>query len=232
MNMFRRKQQKLETLPALIAANERIASSHSNDGGQVAWLVVDGTAESAASRKRLGLCLILSLVAVITGGIFLNKALATEMAASGGFSFLVMVFFFGLLVWASVCFSKDTRIFTVNTDSLFVKLRDGTSEYEMTQIVGVQLHQVDQQRIDAERRERRHQSDPKLIEPYSMDLTLETSLGGVDLGSVYGIKNAQEVANSINMALQFMKGRTGTGEGTVTDPAYQYRGKTAGQIPA
>lgn len=232
MNMFRRKQQKLEALPALIAANERIESWHSKDDGQVAWLVVDGTAESAASRKRLGLCLILSLVAVITGGIFLNKALATEMTASGGFSFLVMAFLFGLLVWASARFSKDIRICTVKTDSLVVKLRDGTSEYEMSQIVGVQLHQVDQQRIDAERRERRNQSDPKLIEPYSMDLMLETSLGGVDLGSVYGIKNAQEVSNSINMALQFMKGRTGTGEGTVTDPAYQYRGKAAGQIPA
>lgn len=232
MNLFRRKQQNLEAVPPQIATNQRIERWHSNDDGLVTALVVDGTAESAASRKRLGLCLILSLVAVITGGIFLNKALAHEMAASGGFSFLVMGFLFVLLVWASVRFTKDTRLFTVKTDSLVVKLRDGTSDYAMNQIVGVQLHRVDQQRIDAERRERRHQTDPKLLEPFSMDLMLETSLGGVDLGSVYGIKDAQDIANSINSALQFMKGRTGTGEGTVTDPSFQYRGKAAGQIPA
>jgi len=232
MNLFRRKQPKFEALPAQIAANGRIEHWHSNGDGQVAWLVVDGTAESAASRKRFGLCLILSLAAVITGGMFLNKALAAHVVDSGVVSFWAMAFLFAFLVWASARLTKDIRKFTVNTDTLVVKLRDGTSEYAMSQIVGVQLHQVNQQRIDAERRERRHQSDPKLIEPYSMDLTLETGLGGIDLGSVFGIKDAQEIANSVNMALQFMKGRTGTGEGTVTDPAYQYRGKTAGQIPA
>lgn len=234
MKFFRNKQRRknYEDLPTQIKSNARIEDWHHDSDGALAYLVVNGTAESAASKEKYSLLLGLSILALIVGAFVLNGTVLAKVNGSGWLTMWGCFFaIYGLHhLWKWFC--RDTRIFQIWDDRVLVRRPDGEREYALTDVVGVQLGSVDQQRIHEEQRKKRKQKDPKFLEPYSMDVFLQTSLGMEELGSIFGLKDAQEIANSMNAAIQYMKGRQGIGEGPVLNPAHQYRNKTAGQIPA
>lgn len=229
---FRRQQKQYEKLPTQIAKNPLITPWHDTNTGRLSYLVIDGTAESAASKDKYWQGMGLSCLTLFVGALLLNGAIAAKVIDAW---WLIMwgCFFaiYGLHhLWKRLC--RDIRICQVWDDRVLIELRDVHNEYALTEVVGIQLMPVDQQRINEELRKKRKHTNPELLEPYSMDLFLQTSLGMEELGSVFGLKQAQEIVNAMNAAIQYMKGRQGTGEGPVLNPAHQYRNKSAGRIPA
>jgi hypothetical protein len=234
MGLFWKKQSKkeYEKLPAQIADNDRILNYHRNSDGILGYLVVDGTAESVVSKEKYKLLMGLSILTWVIGAFVLNQTIFAQFNGSG---FLTICFsplvFLGVHEFLlHLC--RDKRICEVWGDRIFIERPEGRKEYALTDVVGVHLGGTDQQRIYEEQRKKRKQKDPEFLEPYSMDVFLETSLGMEDLGSIFGLKDAQDIATSMNTAILYMKGRQGIGEGPVHNPAHQYRNKTAGQIPA
>ncbi len=234
MALFWKKQPKteFEKLPDQITHNDRILNYHRNSDGILACLVIDGTAESVASKEKYKLLMGLSYLVVIVGAIILNRTVFAHVGWSAFASIIGgIILLMGLSdLWKYLC--RDTRICKVWNDRVYIERPDGKKEYALTDVVGIHLGRPDQQRIHEEQRKKRKQKDPEFLEPFSMDVFLETSLGMEDLGSIFGLKDAREIATSMNAAIQYMKGRQGIGEGPVHNPAHQYRNKTAGQIPA
>jgi len=234
MALFWKKQPKteFEKLPAQITHNDRILNYHHNSDGMLACLVIDGTAESVASKEKYKLLMGVSVLTWVIGAFVLNGTIFAHINGLGflmmGFSPLILLGVHEFLL--HLC--RDTRICEVWKDRVFIERPEGKKEYALTDVVGIHLGRADQQRIHEEQRKKRKLKDPEFLEPFSMDVFLETSLGMEDLGSIFGLKDAQEIATSMNAAIQYMKGRQGIGEGPVHNPAHQYRSKTAGQIPA
>lgn len=232
MNLFWKKKVPFEKLPPQISGNELIERWHRKQDGQLDRLIVDGTAKSRESEKRLGRYIGVSLLVSLIAAFFMGGLLSPTPDGRGAVVFWTFILLFGPLCWASYKGARDRRICTVTKDELQIEYLGQQQNFPLTQIVGVRLHSVDRQRIHEEQKAKRREADPKLIEPFSMDVSLETVLGNVELGSIYGLQDAQNITNAINCAITFMKGRSHTGKGTVVDPQFQYRQKVAGGIPA
>lgn len=234
MKLFQKKFQEHEALPDVITSNGLIQRWHSNADGALAFLVVNASAKSAENLQRFWLRVVISFVGCWIGGVVLKNVLIAPgigIAGPGIVAFwCAFLVFWVLVIWLSK-FRNEKRICTITTTHLTIERWQGVRTYALTQVVGVQRHAIDQQRIDEERRRYRRQRDPRLMQPYSSELMLETDLGQVSLGAVFGLEEARDIANSLNTAIQFMKGRSSTGAGPVVDPRFQYRHKTAGRIP-
>lgn len=234
MRLFRKKVQDFEVLPDQITANERITCWHSTTDGSLGYLVIDGSAKSAESVQRFWRIVGILIIGCWIAGVALKHALISAKILSAGAGlagFLGAIALFAALVFWSTQYWREKRVCTVTTDTLTIEQQNGTLQFALNQVVGIQRHAVDQQRVDTERRRLRRQRDPRLMQPFSADLMLETSLGQVALGAVFGLEDARNIADALNTAIQFMKGRTASGAGTVVDPQFQYQRKTAGQIP-
>lgn len=232
MKLFRWKKGSYEKLPPQIAKNALIKCWHHGDDGKLAYLVIDGTADSYEGKRQYERNLRRFGLGAFIGFFVLNGVLEGPPAGVAWLSFWIIFALTPVLVWISKRLARETRICTITPTTLTVERPDDTIEYDLNGVVGVQVHQLDQQRVNQEWRERRKEKDPEMIAPFSMDLLLETNLGQVDLGSVYGLQDARAIADAINRAIQFMKGRTGTGNNAAVNPEFQYRRKTAGKIPA
>ena len=228
---FRKKIPNRERLPPEVGGNKRITHWFRTDNGRLDHLAVNGSAKSPKSIRAFECALALSILATLAVGFFIAYGPGKNDPLSGFLAFNVMGIMFSALLWLSLRLREEKRHITVTTKRLAVKHSGMSKTYPLVRIVGVQLHRVDRLRIHEEWRKKRDQKDPRYLEPYSMDLFLETGLGREYLGAIYGFEDARDIANALNCAIQFMKGRAGTGSGVVIDPSHQYRRKSAGQIP-
>ena len=230
MKLFQKKQLK-EQLPSQLARNGLVSAWH-HENGMLAGISIYGTAESPAGKEEyLNTCgwgLFLILIFAYAG----NLAIDRHVENSGGIMTLAAIGAFIVTHWIAKWTSRETRIFYVTDSTVSVRRPDGLFEHALTDVSGVQLSTVDPQRIDEERYKKRKQKDPKFYEPYSLDIFLQTSLGYDQLGCIFGLQYAKAVAQGVNGAVQYMKGRQGQGDGALMNPAQQYRSKTAGRIPA
>ncbi|MEW5704405.1 MAG: hypothetical protein AB1781_07470 [Pseudomonadota bacterium] len=230
MKLFRRKKVKYEQLPPQVGRNEYISSWFWGDG-RLSHLVVDATADSFESKTNYELYTTICAVGLLICGLIAFNVLDPHVPGAGYWVFSSAFIIAPILDWIIKWLVRETRVLTVTSKALTVKRPDGTYDYDMNTVVGVHLYRVDQQRVDKEFRDKRKKKNPEYFSPYCMDLVLETVLGPQALGSIYGLKDAQAIANAINAAIQIMKGRTGAGNGPVVDPRFQYRSKSAGRIP-
>lgn len=234
MSLFDRKTQEFEALPDQITTNDLIQCWYSNTDGSLGYLAIDGSAKSAESEerfwRRIGLAIIGSWIAGV-GVKNIALGIASLSGASGTFGLCAAITLFCVLTFILSNSREERRVCFVTVDTLTIQLDSGTQTHSLNDVIGVQRHAVDEQKIDKEKRRYRKQRNPKLKQPFSATLMLETSLGQVDLGAVFGLEDARNIADAINSAIQFMKGRTATGAGPVVDPRFQYRNKSAGQIP-
>ncbi|RCK43664.1 hypothetical protein TH25_21175 [Thalassospira profundimaris] len=236
MKLFARKSQNFEPLPDQITGNDLIECWHSNADGSLGYLVVDGSAKSAESVERFWRRVLFTIVGAFIAWKLLAKIIlacfaSVTPAGAGWLGFWAVFLLAGLAIYYLHDGMAERRVCTVTTDELTIERTEGTFTYPMTQVVGVQRQPVDQQKIDKERRRYRKQRNPQLKQPFSAELMLETTLGQVSLGAVFGLEEARNIADALNTTIQFMKGRSATGAGTVVDPQFQYKGKSAGQIP-
>lgn len=236
MTLFKKNTQVCEPLPDQIARNPLITSWHSIPDGSFVYLGVEASAKSAESEERFWRRVLFAFAGCWITGVVVKHILLGLFArlSPDGASWLgfwaVFVAFAFLVAWLSR-FRQEKRICTVTSDQLVIERHDGTLCYALNQVVGIQRQAIDQQKIDKERRRYVKQRDPKLKLPFSAELMLETVLGQVSLGAVFGLEEARNITDALNTAIQFMKGRTATGAGPVVDPRFQYKGKSAGQIP-
>ena len=230
MKLFQKKQLK-EQLPPQLARNGLVTAWH-DENGRLTQISIYGTAESPAGKEAyLSTCgwgLFFIVILAYAG----NLAIDRHVEHSGGIMTLAAIGAFIVTHWAAKWSSRETRIFYVTDSTVRVRRPDGLFEHALTDVSGVQLSSVDPQRIDEERHKKRKQKDPKFYEPYSLDIFLQTSLGYDQLGCIFGIQHAKAIAQGVNAAIQYMKGRQGNGDGALMDAAQQYRRKTAGKIPA
>lgn len=230
MKRLRWKRINYEILPPQIRNNAYMRSWHYDDGS-LSHLVVDGTAESLEGKELFELFERVAPVIVFGGAFILSMPLSKKFPGVGW-----LLFFAGMAVLTVLhilfkWLSRETRVLTVNIDTLRIKWAGRTDDYSLNSVVGVQACQVDPQRQHSEARKKRKEKDPEMIAPYSLDIWLQTNLGPVSLGSIYGLQEARDITNAINAALQYMKSRSDTGNGPVINPAFQYRQKSAGRIP-
>lgn len=236
MTLFKKNTQVYETLPDQITSNPLITSWHSIPDGAFAYLVVNASAKSAESEERFWRMTLFAFAGCWVGGVAVKHillGLITGISPSGAawLGFWVAFVAFAFLVACFARFRQEKRICTVTSDQLVIERHDDTLCHALNLVVGIQRQAIDQQKIDKERRRFRKQREPKLKLPFSAELMLETVLGQVSLGAVFGLEEARNIADALNTAIQFMKGRTATGAGPVVDPRFQYKGKSAGQIP-
>lgn len=231
MKFFRRRRVNFERVPPQVGRNEYIRCWHW-DNGLLSHLVVDATAESLESKERHAFLIkVYAIVMLISFALAYGIVQNPKIEGTGSLVFFLSLVFVPFVEPVITWLVRDKRIFTVTTKTLTVKRPDGTYEFDLNSIVGVHLYRVDQQRVHKEYHDKRKKKDPEYFSPYSMDLVLETTLGPQVLGSIFGLQDAQAITNAINAAIQFMKGRAGTGNGPVVDPRFQYRNKSAGRIP-
>tara|TARA_R110002110_G_scaffold415337_1_gene649289 strand:+ start:24155 stop:24874 length:720 start_codon:yes stop_codon:yes gene_type:complete len=238
MALFRRETLQHEQLPDQIVQNNLIEGWFSEGTGALAWLKVDGTARSAEEEERMWLHIGGSFVISLTIGILGQGRLAEASIEPVGFFLIAMMFvIWPLWLRRIVRGATGERVFWIDTETIQLDRLGSRSTFTLDQVIGVTLSQVDQQKLDDEQwkklknRKPNSKERPKLLQPYSRQIDLQTDLGCIPLGAIYGIERATNISNAINTGLAYMKGRSGTGKQPAVDARFQYRTGQAGQIP-
>ncbi|MEQ8228184.1 MAG: hypothetical protein RIA64_08870 [Rhodospirillales bacterium] len=238
MRLFRQETLQYEQLPDQIAQNALIQGWFANDTGALTWLRIEGSARSAEEEDRMWRHIGGSfLISLITGLIGQGQLANAGVDLSGLVLFAALFLIWPFWVWRIVRNATGERVFWIDTQTVWVD-RSGTREsYVLDQVVGVTLSPIDQQKQDDERwkklknRKPNSKERPKLRQPYSRKIDLQTELGCVPLGAIYGVEKAETIATAINTGLSYMRGRNPKGRQPAVDARFQYASKQAGRIP-
>ncbi|MRG71092.1 hypothetical protein GH722_04875 [Alphaproteobacteria bacterium HT1-32] len=238
MSLFTQETLQHEQLPDQIAQNALIQGWFANDTGVLTWLRIEGSARSADEEDRMwmhiGGSFLISLIAGLIGQAQLANA---GIDLSGLILFAALFLIWPFWVWRIVRNATGERVFWIDTHTVWIDRLGARESYVLDQVVGVTLSPIDQQKQDDERwkklknRKPNSKERPKLRQPYSRKIDLQTELGCVPLGAIYGVEKAETIAAAINTGLNYMRGRNPTGRQAAVDARFQYATKQAGRIP-